>query len=228
MTDEILQRTDAWKDLRYGRITGSRMNDVLTKPRKGQKESTVRANYRAQLVCERLTQKPMEDQFVTWYMKRGTELEPRARVEYEIRQGVIVETAGFQIHPTMPFAGASADGFIGGDGLVEFKCVTTAKHIEWMLARLVPQEHKPQMLFELACSGRKWVDFVSYEPNLPDNLQLFIVRLERDDIAIAEIETEVQKLNAEIDEMIVRLNGGEPDLIEPLQRSVNAIREAEL
>lgn len=221
MNAEIEQRTDAWKDLRYGRITGSRINDVLTRPKKGQKESITRANYRAQLVCERLTQKPMEDQFVTWYMKRGIELEPLARVEYEMRQGVIVDSAGFQIHPTMPFAGASPDGFIGIDGLVEFKCVTTAKHIEWRLAKMVPAEHKPQILFELACSGRKWADFVSFEPNLPDSLQLFICRLHRDEIAISEIEEEVRKLNAEVEEMIARLNNDSEDLTDVLSRNLD-------
>ncbi len=220
------QGTQAWKDERAGNITASRIGDVQTKPRKGQRESTVRRNYRAQLICEILTGKAVEDQFQSWDMKRGIELEPRARVEYEIKAGVIVDKCGFIPHHSIPRAGASPDGLIGQDGLVQFKCVKTATHLDWLMEKIVPVEHRGQMYFEMACTGRKWSDFVSYEPNLPQQLQLFVARLSRDEAEIAEIETEVRKLNAEIDEIIQRLTGPEPDLGELLTQSVKEVIEA--
>lgn len=221
------QNNQAWRDARAGKITASGINDVTTKPRKGQKESRVRANYRAQLICERLTGKAVQDEYQSWDMKLGIEREPYARAEYEIKTGTVVDLVGFVDHPKIPRCGCSPDGTIGTEGLVQFKCCKTATHIDWMMAKIVPVEHRPQMYFEMACTGRKWSDFVSYEPNLPAHLQLFIVRLERDEVAIAEIETEVQKLNAEIDEIIAKLNGSE-DLTGILQQSVDAVREAEL
>jgi len=227
MTGQEIQGTTEWKDARAGNITASRTGDVLTKPRKGQRESVVRANYRAQLICERLTGKAQEGEFQSWDMKRGLELEPYARAEYEIKTGTVIELAGFVPHPSIPHAGASPDGLIGTDGLVQFKCVKTAKHLDWLMEKIVPVEHRGQMYFEMACTGRKWSDFVSYEPNLPGNLQLFIARLPRDEVAIQEIEIEVQKLNAEIDEIIAKLSD-EDNLIEKLERSVKAINEQRL
>lgn len=215
------QNTQEWKDARAGKITASRIGDVLTKPKKGSKESRTRANYRAQLICEILSGKAIQDEYVSWDMKLGMEREPYARAEYEIKTRRVVDLAGFIEHPTISRAGASPDGLIGIEGLVQFKCVKTATHIDWILEKIVPIEHRPQMYFEMACTGRKWSDFVSYEPNLPDNLQLFICRLDRDEVAISEIETEVQKLNAEIDEIIAKLTQPlNEDLTEVLQRSV--------
>lgn len=223
MTD---QGTQAWRDARSGKITASRIGDVLTKARKGSKESSVRANYRAQIVAEVLTGKAIEDQYQSWDMKRGIELEPIARAEYEIRQSVVVDTVGFVPHPTIPRSGASPDGLIGKDGLVQFKCVKMAKHLEWLQAKIVPVEHRPQMYFEMACfPQRQWSDFVSFEPNLPAQHQLFISRLKRDEVAIAEIEEEVRKLNFEIDEIIASLNGEEPDLTGILEESVRQVQQ---
>lgn len=205
MTEHLEQGTAEWKDARCGKVTASRISDVLTKPRKGQKESAVRANYRAHLICELLTGRPVQDEFQTWDMKRGTELEPTARVEYELKRGVMVQTVGFVQHPRIASAGCSPDGLIGADGLAQFKCPKTATHLGWLMAGIVPVEHRPQMQFEMSCTGRQWSDFVSYEPNLPDHLQLFIVRLKRDEAAIAEIENEVVRFLAEISDIIGKL-----------------------
>jgi len=190
------QGTQEWRDERSGKITASRIDDVLTKPRKGQKDSAVRSNYRAQLICEILTGKAIEEQFQSWDMKRGVELEPIARAEYELRMAVVVDTVGFVAHPSISRAGASPDGLVGTSGLVQFKCVKTAKHLDWLMAQIVPTEHRGQMYFEMACTGRQWSDFVSYEPNLPEEFQLFVARLRRDDVEIAEIEGEVRKNSA--------------------------------
>ena len=224
------QGTPQWRDMRSGKITASRISDVLTQPRKGQKESVVRSNYRAQLVCEILTGKAVQDEFQSYDMKRGIELEPYARAEYEIRRKTVVEKVGFVSHPSIARAGASPDGLIGTDGLCQFKCVKTAKHLDWIMAGMVPTEHRGQMYFEMACTGRQWSDFVSYEPNLPDQHQLFIVRLKRDDAEIAEIENEVRKFNAEIDEIINKLSVKlDEDLTPVLVESVRRIddRKAE-
>jgi hypothetical protein len=200
MSDHV-QGTTEWHADRCGKITASRITDVLTKPIKGKQESTTRRNYRAELVCERLTGKVPES-FQTWEMKRGTELEPFARTEYELRRSVEIQNVGFIVHPRFPFAGGSPDGLIGLDGMVQFKCPKTAIHLDWLMAGIVPMEHRAQMHWEMAVTGRKWNDFVSFDPNLPEHLQLFVKRFDRDEVAIAEIEQEVLKFNAEIEAII--------------------------
>lgn len=216
------QGSQAWKDERAGKVTASRISDVLTKPRKGQRDSAVRSNYRAQLICEILSGKPVQDEYQSWDMKLGIEREPTARAEYEIRRDVIIQTVGFVPHPVIKRAGCSPDGFIGEDGLVQFKCPKTATQIAWILAGVVPAEHRPQMCFEMSCTGRQWADFVSYEPNLPDHLQLFIVRMVRDEAELIEIELEVQRFLSEIDEIISKLprREGETSLEVQLERSL--------
>lgn len=217
------QGTKAWIDAKLGNVSASRISEVVTKARKGQKDSSMRANYRAQLVCEILTGKASEDQFVSYWMKRGLELEPLARAEYELATGETIRKVGFLLHPRISRAGASPDGLIGEDGLVQFKIVKTACHLDWLMARIVPVEHRPQMYFEMACTGRQWNDFVSYEPNLPPQHQLFVARLRRDEVAINEIEIEVEKFNAEIDAIIAKLQAPE-DLTQRLERSVQALQ----
>lgn len=216
------QGTQEWRDERAGMITASRISDVLAKPRRGQPESIGRRNYRAQLVCERMTGKAVEDQFESWDMKLGIKREPIARAEYEIKQGVIVDTAGFVQHPTIPRAGCSPDGLVGTKGLVQFKCPKSATHLDWRKAKIVPTEHVKQMLFELSCyPEREWSELVSYEPHLPEKFQLFIARLKRDNVAIAEMENEVRKFDAEIEDIIANLTSGEDeDLTDILQESV--------
>lgn len=198
------QGTPEWIHDRCGNVGGSRIADVIAKPLKGRKEATSRRNYKADLISELLTGKAKES-YVTWEMKRGTELEPEARMEYELRRGVMVESTGFIMHPTIPRAGASPDGLVGDDLVLEIKCLKTASHLEYLMAGVVPTEYKPQMAWEMACSGRQGCDFVSYEPDLPDHLKLFIIRYKRDDVYIAELEAEVIKFNAEIDEIISKL-----------------------
>lgn len=217
------QHTDAWMDARAGKITASGIENLFMGPRKGKKESTTRANYRAKLVCERMTGKASEEGYRSWDMQRGIELEPMARAEYELKTGSTIQTVGFVNHPTIPNAGASPDGLVDAEGLVQFKCVKTAKHLDWLMAKVVPVEHRPQMYMEMASTGRLWNDFVSYEPNLPPQHQLFIVRLLRDFGEIELIEEEVRKFNAEIEDVIAKLNGTE-DLTGALEASLAQMR----
>lgn len=224
------QGTQAWYDARAGHVTASRIKDVLTKPRKGQKDSSVRKAYMAQLICERLTGKSLEEERGNFFdIRRGVNLESAARVEYEMRRGVVVDTAGFVKHPSLPMAGCSPDGLIGKIGMVQLKAPRRHVHLDWIMSGVVPGEHKDQMLFELSCHPeREWNDFVSYVEDLPPHLQLFVVRLPRDPVKIEEIEAAVAKFNAEIDEIIAKLPTieGETSLEIQLQDSLRQVQGA--
>lgn len=216
------QGTAEWRQSRCGFVTASRICDVMRKPRRGQTESTSRKAYMAQLVAERLTGKPQAQEFESWDTRRGNELEPIARAEYEIKRGVMVATVGSVPHPSIALASASPDGLVGEDGMVQIKAPRTHVHLDYLMAGTVPAEYRPQMYFELACTGRKWSDFVSYDQTLPDHLQLFVVRLNRDEAEIALIETEVLRFLAEIDEIISKLprKEGQTALEAQLERSL--------
>lgn len=196
------QGTPAWLQARAGKATGSRAKDILAKIKNG--EAAARRNYRVQLVTERLTGSPQESGFVSDAMKWGTEQEPFARMAYEAETAHIVQEAGF-IYLTDINAGCSVDGLIGDDGMAEYKCPNSATHIEWMLAGEVPSEHKPQIIHNLWITGRQWCDFASFDPRLPENLQLFIRRYERNDEEIKAHESAVLEFLAEVDELENRL-----------------------
>lgn len=200
MTEEIIQGSDAWKALRLGKVTASRVADVVAKTKSGPAAS--RANYAAQLIAERLTQTVAES-YTNAAMQHGTETEPEARSAYEFYQGVTVTEIAFVAHPTINQAGCSPDGLVGDDGLVEIKCPNTATHLETLLGQVVPGKYDTQIQFQLACTGRKYCDFVSYDPRMPENMRLFIKRVERNDERILELETEVA---AFLFEMAVKLS----------------------
>lgn len=200
------QRTEEWRQARAGKVTASAVADgVLSKPKKGSAETAGRANYRAQIVAEVLTRKPADDPFISRPMQWGIDNERFARAAYELQQDVMIETVGFVLHPFIECFGASPDGFIGDEGLVQFKCPNTATHIEYLLKGEVPKEYQPQMLAEMACTGRQWCDFVSFDPRLPEDLQLFVKRFHRDEARIAEIEIAVEQFLGEVKDVLVRL-----------------------
>ena len=207
MTD-IIQGSAEWFDARRGKITASRIADVTAKL-KGGAEAASAKNYRAQLVVERLTG-ISEDTYTNAAMQRGIDMEPLARECYEFLLGTTVEQVGFSDHPYILMSGASPDGLVGNDGLVEIKCPNTATHIEYLLAGKVPAQYIPQMLWQMACTGRKWCDFVSYDNRLPEEMQLFIVRLERDEKAITEMELAVISFQESITKMIEELKALRP------------------
>jgi len=202
--EKIEQRTDEWFAARLGKATASKINDVMSTLKSGG-EAATRKNYRAQLVCERLTGAKTEN-FSNAAMQWGTDCEPLARAAYEAATDNMVSEAGFINHPTIPMSGMSPDGLIGSDGLLEIKCPNTATHIEWMLAGVPPAEHINQMLWQLDCSDRKWCDFASFDPRLPQDLQLFVVRLDRDEKKIEELRSGVIKFLSEVDETVSKLN----------------------
>jgi len=202
---EIEQRSEDWFAIRLGKVTASRVADVIAKTKTGY--STSRENYMAQLVVERLTQTKAES-YTNAAMQWGTDQEPFARAAYEAAQGVMVEEVGFVPHPTIEWAGASPDGLVGGEGegLVEIKCPNTATMIEALLTGKVPTKYFTQMQFQLACTGRKWCDYVVFDPRMPAKAQLFVARVDRHDVYIAEIEAEIVKFLAEVESQVQQLN----------------------
>ncbi len=203
MSEEIVQGSDAWKALRLGKVTASRVADVVAKTKTGYSAS--RANYAAQLIAERLTGTPAES-YTNAAMQHGTETEPEARAAYEFYQGVTVEEVAFVPHPKIDQAGCSPDGLVGGDGLVEIKCPNTATHLETLLGQAVPGKYETQMQFQMACTGAKFCDFVSYDPRMPENMRLFIKRVPRDDARIKELESEVAAFLLEMAVKLSQLN----------------------
>jgi len=197
------QKSAAWLDAKRGKVSASRIACVLDQLKKGG-EGATRRNYRIELVAERLSGRT-EEHYVSPEMLWGIECEEKARTDYEIDRSVMVEQVGFVLHPEFDFAGASPDGLVDEDGAIEIKCGKTTTHIKWMLAGVVPEEHEAQCLWVMACTGRKWCDFVSYDPRLPDGLKTFIVRMPRDENRIMSIEAEVMKFNDETEALCSEL-----------------------
>lgn len=184
------QGSQEWLAARVGKVTASRVSDVIATTKTGYSAS--RANYEAELIAERLTGEPAE-KFSNAAMAWGTEKEPEAREAYAFLKGVDVVQVGFVDHPTILMTGASPDGLVGADGLVEIKCPNTATHLETVLGQAVPKKYVTQMMWQMACTGRQWCDFVSFDPRLPAHLQTFIRRVPRDNALVADLEKEVRK-----------------------------------
>jgi putative phage-type endonuclease len=192
--DCMEQRTEEWFAARLGKVTASRVADVLAKIKSG--ESASRKNYKMELVVQRLTNKVGES-FTNAAMEWGTEQEPFARMAYEAHTGTFVKEEGFVDHPTIEGFGCSPDGIVG-EGLIEIKCPNTATHIETVLENKAPSKYIPQMQAQMACTGAKWCDFVSFDPRVPEDLQLFVVRVERDQEYIDSMEVEVKQFLSEV------------------------------
>ena len=195
------QRTDEWFAARLGKVTASRVADVVAKTKSGPAAS--RANYMADLVVERLTGQKASS-FTNAAMEWGTEQEPNAKAAYAAKTGILVEDVGFIDHPTVAMSGASPDG-LAEDGLVEIKCPNTATHLEYIFDGKPPQKYVTQMQWQMACAGKPWCDFVSYDPRLPERLQLMVVRVPRDDGYIKMLEQEVTAFLRELDDKLNKL-----------------------
>jgi putative phage-type endonuclease len=199
----IKQGSLEWHQQRLGRVTASRIADVIAKTKSGY--STSRDNYMAQLVCERMTGNVAES-YTNAAMAHGVETEPLARAAYEAIADVLVDEVAMITHPQIDAAGASPDGLVGDDGLVEIKCPNTATHIDTLLSQTVPGKYNTQMQWQMACTGRQWCDFVSFDPRMCDGLQLFVKRVPRDNAYIQMLEEEVKKFLVELDNKITKLN----------------------
>jgi putative phage-type endonuclease len=202
MSVELIQRSPEWYAMRLGKVTGSRIADLTARTKTGWGAS--RANYMAELLIEHLTGEPAPS-FVSPAMQWGMDQEPEARAAYEWRADCTIEQVGFVHHPRIVMSGCSPDGLVGNDGLVEIKCPNTATHITTLLHGSVPEAYTKQMQWQMACTGRAWCDWVSYDPRLPENMRLFVQRVPRHEVTITALEGEVvtflEELNAKLAEL---------------------------
>ncbi len=199
---EIKQRTPEWEACRIGRVTASRIADLMAKTKTG--ASASRKNYMAQLICERMTGQK-EESYINAAMQHGIDTEAEARQAYELETFQAVIECGFYIAEDIPESGSSPDGLVNDDGLIEIKCMNTANHIETLLSGNIDNRYILQMQWQMYCTGRQWNDFVSYDNRMPEHLRLFIKRVERDDKLIEEIKSEVVKFLDELEETVKKL-----------------------
>lgn len=199
---DIIQGSEEWFAIRCGKVTASRVADVVAKTKTGWGAS--RANYMAQLIAERLTGTVAES-YSNAAMQWGTDIEPRARVAYEFYRNADVAEVGFIVHPRIDMSGASPDGLVGDAGLVEIKCPNTATHIDTLLGQEVPAKYVTQMQWQMACTGREWTDFVSFDPRMPESMSMFVRRVFRDDKRISELEADVSDFLAEVADRVKAL-----------------------
>lgn len=192
---DLIQGSPEWLAARAGSLGASQLGDALATTRTGWGAS--RANLRSQLAVERLTGKPI-DTYVNGAMQRGKDLEPQARAMYSLDTGHDVTEIGLVLHPVLEGTHASPDGLCNGDGLVELKCCGATRHIELLTGSEPEDRYVKQCMWQLACTGREWVDLAYFHPDFPDEMQLHVRRLKRDDALIAELEDEVAKFLAEV------------------------------
>ncbi|MCH7936630.1 MAG: YqaJ viral recombinase family protein [Proteobacteria bacterium] len=202
MTEELIQGSPEWFAARCGKVTASRVADVVAETKSGWGAS--RGYYMAELIAERMTGATAAS-FSNAAMQWGTDTEPQARAAYEFFTDAEVKEIGFVVHPDIKEAGASPDGFVGKDGEVQIKCPNTATHIDTLLTGKIPKKYITQMQWGLACSGRDWCDFVSFDPRMPANLQLFVNRVERDEGRIKDLEELVIGFIGELDNKVAAL-----------------------
>ena len=200
----IEQGTPEWHQIRLGKVSASRMAELLAKTKTGAFAAS-RAKYMAQLLCERMTGEPTEF-FTSQAMQRGVDVEPVARAAYEAENLTSVEQVAWVEHPTIPFSGCSPDGLVGEHGLIEIKCKEIHNHLDSILNDRIDPDHQTQMMWQMACTGRKWCDYVCFDDRAPEGLQLFIKRLERNDELIQKMEDEVRTFLKDLESMIQKLN----------------------
>jgi putative phage-type endonuclease len=199
----MIQGTEEWFAARIGKVTASRISDVVAKIKNGDPAAS-RKNYAAELMLERVTGQRAPG-FVNAAMTFGIETEPLARLAYSLHKALDIEEVGFIDHPTVLRSGASPDGLVGLHGMVESKCPNTATHIAWAIAGVVPAEHVLQMQWQMACAGKDWNDFVSFDPRMPEGQQLFIRTLYRDNELIEKLEKQVVEFDAEVEKLVADL-----------------------
>lgn len=205
MDIEAFAGTPNWTAARRGLLTASRIADALATLKTG-KPAESRKKLAYELLAERMTGFAVTH-FVTAPMQHGIDNQPGAIAEYEDATGNIVGPEVFVLHPEIDWAGATPDGTVGMDGLVEVKCPTTPKHLMWLTAGEVPDEHRLQMVFQLACTRREWVDFVSFDPRVKGKARLFIRRFVPEVGEIEKVEEGARQFLDELAAMEMQLNG---------------------
>jgi putative phage-type endonuclease len=197
-----IQGSEEWLAARVGKVGASRIADIVARTKTGYAAS--RANYAAELIAERLTGKKTEN-YTNAAMQWGTDNEPKARAMYEFMHNASVTEVGIVLHPTILNAQASPDGLVGDDGLIEIKCPLTATHIATLRGGEIDGRYVKQMQWQMACTGRAWCDFCSFDPRLPAEMQIHVRRVNRDPVGIADLEKEVRAFLSEIDSTVADL-----------------------
>ena len=200
--ENLIQRSEEWRLARCGSLGASQIHEALARTKSGWGAS--RANLRAALVAERLTGVPTEG-YINAAMQHGIDTEPQARAAYSFFRDAEVVEVGLIRHPKIERSHASPDGLVGDGGMLELKCPNTATHIDTLLAGTIPDKYVIQALWQMACSGRQWVDFCSFDARLPERMRLFVKRIPRDEGRIAELETEVRTFLAEVESTLAEL-----------------------
>jgi putative phage-type endonuclease len=201
---EIEQRSEAWFQARLGKVTASAVADVLAKTKTG--VSASRGNYLIKLAIQRVTGQ-IEESYTNDAMQWGIDNEDQARVAYEVASGNFVDQVGFVDHEIIDWFGCSPDGLVDTDGLVEIKCPNSATHWEYFKSKEVPKKYFIQMQAQMSCTGRKWCDFVSFDPRMPERSQLLIIRVPRDNTFIDLMETEVMEFLIEVFDEVQLMKG---------------------
>ena len=192
----VQQGTAEWHQLRLGKVTASRVADILAKTKSG--PSASRNNYLIELALQRVT-KTIEESYTNGAMEWGTQTEPQARVAYEVATGNFVDQIAFVNHPTIAGFGCSPDGLVANDGLIEIKCPNSATHWSYIKANKPPEKYIIQMQAQMAVTGAKWCDFVSFDPRMPERSQLLIVNVPRDPEFILYMEAEIKQFLSEVE-----------------------------
>lgn len=193
------QGSSVWHQARLGCVTASRIAEVVARTKSGY--GAARQTYMRQLLAERLTGLVAEV-YINAAMRWGTDMEPDAVAAYEEATGVATELVGFLSHPAIAYAGASPDRLVGDEGLLEVKCPASATHIDTLLSGEVPERYVLQMQWQMACSGRAWCDFVSFDPRMPEDYAFFVTRVRRDEECIAWLEDETRRFIGEIEQRL--------------------------
>lgn len=202
------QGTERWFEARLGHLTASRIANAIGKAkRESTGELQARKNLKLELAVERVTGKTSEH-FVSEWMERGRELEDLARATYELRNDLFTERVDLVMHPKIPWSAASPDGMVGTDGLLEIKVPKPQTHASYLLAEVVPEQYRDQMMWQMVCTGRKWNDFVSWCPDFPEPLDLFVVRMEYDENRAFQMETAAEQFLSEVEMIVTQLKGG--------------------
>ncbi len=218
------QGSPEWFQHRVGRVTASRLSAVVSKGRSGEPSAT-RAAYMGELIAEILTGQPCNAFQGNADTERGNEQEPNARASYETKRGVFVDSIGLVIHPSIDRSGASPDGLIGEEGCLELKCPRPHVHLDYLLGGEPPAKYIPQMAWQAACTGRAWVDFASYCPAMPEDLQLFVVRYEPKTAYLQTLEGAVREFLAEMDAKLSLIAQQRVGLMATLQASIDAAKQ---
>ena len=206
--EDLIQGSEAWFAVRNGKITASKLSDLMRKTKYG--ESTYKTRLRMELAIERITGKSAGDNFMNQAMKNGVEREPDARTLFEAITGKEVALCGSFDHPEVVNTSASPDGLIRGeDAVLELKCPTHVTHAKNLLSDKMPRNYEYQVQWQIACTESEYAYFASYHPDFPPELRLKWVKVEKDNDMILSLENAVREFDAEVEDLITKIKKGE-------------------